>query len=276
MNLYDQLVKLQTIPHSYEKWTSYRQQLTDYIIRHSMGKRLGIIGAGRAADMDLGRLSEHFEEVILIDKDEKAMKEAIRRYGLEALHHVKPCVCDLVGIGEEDYRDYANLLVNTLRHSGGEIEVNQLAELALDQLEMIYHQAGHHKIELPECEQLVVVGVHSQLLTMLEWIWRVICQNIRQEEGRVAYYISQMNEQLVKKLNIYLMNHGSESLILGCELERVGRVGAVQGACQALEDIKGRVINGRLKQCEGVRLLWPFDEQQGITYRMLVQVLEKK
>lgn len=274
MNLYDRLLALQQIPHGYEQWHTYRELVTSLIIKQSKGMRIGILGAGRCQDLNLQRLSEHFQEVILIDKDEKAMKEAVAYYGLNTSDKIKVYVCDLIGISEDDYRHYADCLIKTLRASRG--NVDELVDEALNHLERFYYQAGHHHVELPDCEQLVAIGLHSQLLSMLEWIWGVVLQQSAQDEGRVRYYIDQMNSELVKKFNILLMNHRSQRLILGFELGRADRMGHVQGAWQAREDFKVRVLSGMTTLVEEKNMVWPFDEKQGVVYHMSIQVFEKE
>ncbi|MGL4736200.1 MAG: hypothetical protein ACRCW2_01985 [Cellulosilyticaceae bacterium] len=276
MNVYDRLLELQQISHGYEKWATYREKLTDKIIHQSQGKKIGLIGAGRCSDLDLRRLNESFGEIILIDRDERAMQEAIRYYELNHSSKVHMHICDLVGIEPEAYREYANVLIDKVQKNRGKVDIEQLADIALDYLERFYHQAGHHHVELPECEQMIVVGVHSQLLSMLEWIWSVILQNIGKDEERVRYYIDQMNSGLIRKLNILLMNHCSSDIMLGCELHREGRVGVIQGAYQAIDDIKRRIETGQVTLVDQDILIWPFDEQQNISYHMLIQVIAKR
>ncbi|MGL4345024.1 MAG: hypothetical protein ACRCTE_07500, partial [Cellulosilyticaceae bacterium] len=142
MNLYDQLVALQVIPHAFEDWADYRGELTQYVIEQAPHQgSLALFGAGRCNDLDLKRLIGHFEQVILLDRDEEAMIEALRRYGLQNSSVVQKKVVDFVGLSVGDYRDYADALVAQVRKQGMATDVSELADFAIGQLEKLSQKA---------------------------------------------------------------------------------------------------------------------------------------
>ncbi|MBO5336503.1 MAG: hypothetical protein J6A94_05150 [Lachnospiraceae bacterium] len=67
------------IKNAFEDWEKYRDEITDFIISNSNpGKTAAIFGAGKCNDLDLCKLSGHFEKIFLIDIDEKSMKDALK------------------------------------------------------------------------------------------------------------------------------------------------------------------------------------------------------
>lgn len=278
MNLYDQLRALQTIDHAYSEWAQYRKDLTSILIQYAKGsKRIALFGAGRCNDIDLNRLLEVFEEIILIDKDLEAMQEGIKQQNVIKTSSIQLQKADFVGIEEHDYRLYAERLVKEIRRKGMATRADEVAEIALEQLEQLFQKAMHTPLCFEDLsyDTAIVIGVHSQLLSMLEWIWSVILQTIQQDEMRVRNYIIKMNRIFVTRLNEAIIRGAKHRIIMGCEKSRVGRKGTVQGAIQALIDLQKQQEEGKLELCESTMLSWPFHKAQSITYEMLIQSLDK-
>ena len=274
MNLYDQLRTLQVMDNAFTEWTDYRKDLTDYIITHTLSNQsLAIWGAGRCNDLDLERLSSHFQSITLLDQDENAMQAAIYRYNLGDSKNIHTRVIDFVGITDEDYRQYAAYLVDEVRKKGIHIKYNCLVEVVLEVLEHLYQKIIYHAIPIEKnsFDYAIVIGVHSQLISMLEWIWSIILQTIQQEEYEVRHAIGMMNDGVVEKFNQTVLNTTRKNVIMGYELGRLDRAGVVQGAHQAMEDIKKRACKEEIEITNTVILEWPFNLKEGIAYKVKLQ-----
>lgn len=269
MNLYDQLLRLQVIENAYEEWTTYREQLTDYIIKEARGNEcIAIFGAGRCNDIDLKHLLAHFNEIVLLDKDKEAMEEGIYRQGVINSKRIKVKQVDFIGISNEDYRNYADILIKEVRKLGMNTNCQELAQVALKQLKRLEEKTERINIDLGIglYETTVVVGVHSQLLSMLEWIWHIILQTIKQNESSVRAQIIKMNEKYVRRFNDLLIRAAKETIIIGCEKERIGQIGSIQGAVQAMNDFNRRVRANEVNLLNEVQLEWAFNVEQGVVY----------
>lgn len=278
MNLYDQLRILQTIDHAYSEWAQYRKDLTSLLIQYAKGsKRIALFGAGRCNDIDLNSLLEAFEEIILIDKDLEAMKEGIKQQHVIKASSIQLQKIDFLGIEEEDYRFYADCLIREIRKKGMRTNVDELAEVALEQLEKLFQKAMSTPLsfEALSYDTAIAIGVHSQLLSMLEWIWSIMLQTIQQDEIRVRNYIVEMNEIFVTRLNEAIIEGSKHKVIIGCEKARIGKEGTIQGAIQALRDLKKRQEEGTLYMSGSSEINWPFHKAQSIEYKMLIQSMEK-
>ena len=278
MNIYDQLRSLQVINNAYNEWESYRRQLTEIIMKYAKeSERIAIFGAGRCNDIDLRRLSECFNEIILFDKDLQAMKEGLYQQKVETIPNIKIKVTDFVGIHDADYRVYADTLISEIRKKGMRTNVCELAEVALDQLEILYTKAMNTPIYFgtQAYDTAVVVGVHSQLISMLEWIWSIMLQTINKDEKSVRTKMIEMNEVFVTRFNDAVIKGARSKIIMGCEVARVGKEGSVQGAIQALEDLRRRQEKGEINRCKTLEMKWPFHRSQGIEYKVLLQIINK-
>ncbi len=279
MNLYDQLLGLQVIEDAYLEWRTYRKQLTDFIIQEAKGNEsIAILGAGRCNDIDLKRILAYFNEVTLVDKDKKAMEEGICKQEIVNLNQIKIRQMDFIGMSEEDYRVYADILIKEVRKLGMNTNVHELAKVALKALEWLEEKVEKINIDLGRAryETTVVVGVHSQLLSMLEWIWHIILQTIKQDESCVRAQIIRMNEKYIRRFNDLLIGATKKRMIIGCEKERIGRSGSIQGAVQSMDDLNRRMRCGEISLLNETQLEWEFNKKQGIVYLVDCQSIEVK
>ena len=277
MNIYDQLTQLQILEHAFVEWEDYRKALTYYIMSQFPAKsQLAIWGAGRCNDLDLKILSQHFGVICLLDKDEVAMTEALKQYGLAESNKVQIKVCDFTLIGDEAYRAYADVLITEVRKKGLKTNIHQLADKALCYLDDIEMDFDKSQLDLGiKCyEYAVIIGVHSQLISMFDWIWQVILQTLGQEEESVRQKIIQLNEKVVKKFNFAFWQAIKYKAIVGCELNKSNQIGSIQGAIQAIEQIEEEILKGTIKREQTVYLGWPFNKPQGVSYKMQFQVLQ--
>ncbi|WP_054743135.1 hypothetical protein [Cellulosilyticum ruminicola] len=276
MNIYDQLLKLQVIEGAWEKWADYRSGVTEYIVVHCENKKeIALFGAGRCNDVDLKTLLAHFEKVILVDMDLEAMKAGIKYQGLQNESRIILEVADFVGISSDDYRQFADILVSKVREKGLATSLSELSQVALDALERLEAKIISVPLQFKLYANTVVIGIHSQLISMLDWIWQSILQTLGQEENSVRQRIMMMNTDVVKRFNQALLIGTQCRLIIGYEIERVGRHGAVQGAVQGVIDFKQRVARQEVDLLGFTQMEWPFAKQQGIIYHMGIFTLER-
>ena len=272
MNLYDQLQALQVIPDAHWKWKSYREDITRYIVETSYGHReIAIFGAGSCNDIDLKLLTAYFEKVYLLDKDEKAMKDALLKYGLAEHVGIEIKVIDFTGLCDEDYRHYADALISEVRKYGKATRIEDLVKVALNYLNQFRVKIVSASLDFGSYDNTVVVGVHSQLISMLEWIWTVILQTLGKEEMQVRQQIIALNNLCVKKFNDAVFTATQYHSIIGCEVKRVGQVGSIQGAIQSLEDINLR----KLTIINSMQIIWPFNELEDKRYEMQFNTIKK-
>lgn len=272
MNLYDQLLQLQVIPNAYKAWEQYRKHLTEYIITElESSQNVAILGVGRSNDIDLRQLLPYVKTLTLIDKDEKALEQAIKQYHLEKEDNIRLICRDLLGLTAQDYRNYANQLVETVRQKGMATDMQNLVEVAISQIEALSLKMQPIDLGKLAYDTVIVVGLHSQLLSMIEWIWQVILQTLGKDENGVREYIIDLNKEIIRALNQRIIEATTEKIIIGCEIQRVGRLGSIQGAIQSLQNIEDLRSIGKIKKCSECVLEWPFNQNSGMSYNILIQ-----
>lgn len=278
MNLYDQLLELQVIEHAFSEWQTYRTRVTKFIIEYTKpGQTLAICGAGRCNDLDLALLRKHFQHITLLDKNEDSMLGAKRQYGLEAESNVETLKIDFVGVSDTAYRHYADTLITEAKKYGKDTNVHHLAEVGLKLLVQLERQLSGtcSPLEVGQYDVVVALGVHSQLLNMLEWIWSIVLETLELDEPIVRKKIGEMNTLVVEQLNDTLFAMTKACLMIGVEQQRVGREGHIQGAIQCMQDIQHYIDAGALEVMQHMALEWPFDRGTNKVYEMGIQFLKK-
>lgn len=269
--LYRKLSDMLIFPNAYEEWADYREKVTDYIIEHSEeGRSIAILGAGRCNDLDLAKLKKHFSFISLFDRDEEGMTEALKRYGLEDDPDVDIVVRDFVGISDEDYAEYADLMIKELNKKGRDTDLEDVAPLMIEKLEEIFKKTREHQadIGIQQYDYATALGLHSQLLNMLVWIWAVGLSNIGKSEKTVEERIKQEDLYQVKKMNDDINMLVRKGFFLGCEMSRLGTKGGVEGALQAMGDINKRNEKKLLKINNAATITWPLNQKENIIYQM--------
>lgn len=279
MHLYEQLRASQQVPHAYEKWDEYRMHLTDYILKETSEKgSIALLGIGKGADIDLAYLVAQNRKLVLIDCDERAMQEACQHYDVMNHPSITCYVQDFVGISESVYRRFIDDLIQTLRIDGVHTSLPHYANYVTRYIKEIYvtYCKTNNQWVVPSCDYGVIIGVHSQLLNTFAWVWQIILETLQQEEDTVKQLIHELNQDLMPYINTELLKQIKKKVIVGLEVERVGRMGAVEGAFQAREDFDLRRQRGEVVLGTSKTLLWPFDTEAEIVYHMQFQSLFKK
>lgn len=273
-SLYDQLLALQRIPHAYDEWTEYRASLTAYIIAHTKRNTSAlIIGAGACNDFDMSKLADHFSQITLLDRNTQSIHAGLTRQCVTA-DHVHALKADLLGISDTAYRAMDAALLAELR--------NQVRQNAIvpERFEQLFHlrmqdafrnRAPYALVET-ECraDYAICCGVHSQLLNLFPQMVGVYQRYIPFNNQRILAAVHKMNGVVAHELNSQLLGLAEKSVVFGLEKNRVGTPGGIEGAVQALQDIKSR--NAAL--ADETTLLWPFDLSQGKAYEMQTMVVK--
>lgn len=214
----------------------------------------------------------------MLDKDEEGMKEGICNQGLIKAGNLKIKKVDFLGITDDDYRRFANKLIEAVRQEGKMISCKKLTGIALKELALIEDKIERNFIYFEEgqYENIALVGIYSQLFSMLEWIWSIILQTIEKNEEKVRTQIIALNQKYIKRFNDEVLKAGQEMIIVGYEKGRIGRVGSIQGAVQAIEDLAKREKEGEVSIVDELEIIWPFNTKQGIKYQMVIQSIKKQ
>lgn len=269
INLYDQLIELTRIPDAKQKWMGYRKELTRLIIEECHGGTLLVVGAGDCNDIDIEELVSHFESVTLLDRsyvDEDRLKAEY-----EACEKVTYMSEDLLGIPDVEYRKLCQECQEYIALNMDRFSMAAFADRFISLIEKIYDEARPLRCVKPGMyDNVVCIGVHSQINNMFAWIWDAFETALGQKDSRVHSYIRKMNDSIMAKVNDYLFDIADKKLIIGAEQERIGVEGGVEGAHQCILDVQRRIQSYVYVDVNISVIDWPFDLDRGIVYKMLI------
>lgn len=269
MSLYDELIQLQILPDSFAEWANYRHAITDYLLQHThKNSSFAIFGAGRCHDMDLLRMTEHFSSITLIDENMHAMQDAINIYGLGSHPDIHLIQSDFTGITPDDYRALSDGLTSIYHIGATSSDIHILAEYVLDKLNWLYSQAISKELDfgLNSFDYSATFGVHSQINNMAAWLFSVFSAQLNQSDSSVESRIIDANQILIPRLNDAILKATKSIAFFGCEMKNASISGSIQGACQCIDDLRGRgIITAQ------AITYWPFDIKQDKIYQMLIQ-----
>lgn len=273
-NLYDDLLSLQAIPTAYTDWAGYREQLTGFILKHTAPHTTAcIVGAGACNDFDLRRLSGHFDRVLLLDRNTDAMRKGVER---QSIRIPEECFiqADLLGIPDETYRSIADHMLSAIREQQRRTapDAKAVERLFLREMDTAYMNRQPDKFmeQSGIADYVICCGVHSQLLTVFPQMANVyrryidICPEVI--EQKVRKWIS----GVMAELNDALFRWAGKGVIVGMEEYRIGEIGGIDGARQALDLLKksGHTV---LAQSS---MRWDFDPKRNKAYQMQIMQIE--
>ncbi len=268
--IYDELRTLQILPNAHAEWKEYRENLTQLVSQTGIpGETLGIFGVGRGNDLDLKKLAEVYGKIILFDVDEEAMREAVAFYQLPE-EKVELRNVDLLGITDEEYRQFSNALQQEVLRFGYQTDVESFAAFAMDHLQAMYEKAAEKRKDLPleKVDVLVAAGLHSQINNMPAWLFEVFCQAVGKEDMTFYQLVAMENDKLIPELQSYFLQLANRRAIFALEKERMGVAGGVQGAYQGICDLKKRADEKTIQILQEMEWVWPFDVKGGKSYKM--------
>lgn len=304
--IYDQFKARASRDDEFHDWAGYRDRLTEFVISCiPAGGSLLILGAGKCNDLDLKKLAGHCGAITLSDYRSETAEDAFRQYGLSPSENLKFAESDYVGITDEDYLEYTDLLLKTMEKlSDGQANLSDdsesqgdtLEEAAgpelralKDCLEQIYQRNEDYEIDLRGgvYDNAVVTGVHSQLNNSFRGLFQYVRKDI-EDRGCKIRFPEELNtaifrttrrhtKKLVTRFNEAVFAAVREGVIYGYEKNIIYTpagadepvIGTVDGARQAGEAIAKLPAEKRL-DC-----IWPLSRRRGVKFTMSVSYLRQ-
>lgn len=273
-NLYDDLLSLQTIPTAYTDWAGYRERLTGFILEHTAPHTTAcIVGAGECNDFDLRRLNSHFDRLLLLDRNVDAMQEGMEKQGIRI-----PEECfmqaDLLGIPDETYRSIADHMLAAIREQQRRAapDTRAVERLFLREMDAAYMNRQPDKLmeQSGIVDYVICCGVHSQLLTVFPQMANVYRRYINIRPEAIEQKVRRWIPGVMAELNDALFRWARKGVIVGLEECRIGEIGGIDGASQAMDLLKksGHTV---LAQSS---LRWDFDPKRNKAYQMQIMQIE--
>ncbi|MBR3137385.1 MAG: hypothetical protein IKG32_10280 [Clostridia bacterium] len=273
-NLYDDLLSLQTIPTAYTDWAGYREWLTGFILEQTDPHATAcIVGAGACNDFDLRRLSGHFDRVLLLDRNTDAMRKGVER---QSIRFPEECFiqADLLGIPDETYRSIADHMLSAIREQQRRTapDAKAVERLFLREMDAAYMNRQPDRLmeQSGIADYVICCGVHSQLLTMFPQMVNVYRRYIDIRSEAIEQKVRRWIPGVMAELNDALFLWARKGVIVGLEEYRIGEIGGIDGASQALD----------LLQKSGYTILaqsslrWDFDPKRNKAYQMRIMRIE--
>ena len=273
-NLYDDLLSLQTIPTAYTDWTGYREQLTGFILGHTDPRTtVLIVGAGACNDFDLSRLTDHFDRLLLLDRNMDAMQEGMKR---QSAYISEECFiqADLLGIPDETYRSVADRMLSAIREQQRRTapDAKAVERLFLREMDAAFMNRQPDKLMEQNgiVDYVICCGVHSQLLTVFPQMANVYRRYIDIRPEAIEQKVRRWIPGVMAEMNETLFRWAGKGVIVGLEEYRIGEIGGIDGASQTLDLLKksGHTV---LAQSS---LRWDFDPKQNKAYQMRIMHIE--
>ena len=257
--VYDDLRKLQDIPHAYEQWHEYRKQLTDYILSDvKFGESILIMGAGRCNDIDVNALLEATDNVTIADRDYSILPD------------YNGCIkksVDLIGISDDMFREFIFNLQMFIKSNKD--NKTRFQEFFTEKMFALLKKAVPTVFDEKKYDHVVCCGVHSQLINMFAWIWKAFAVNLRIVDDHYVFEaISDYNTIYTSKVNKKLISFCNKRLVIGLEKENTFRPGLIEGAYQAYNNLQELCNKGMLTLDNQISALWPFDMKNNVAYNM--------
>ena len=273
-NLYDDLLSLQTIPTAYTDWAGYREQLTGFIVEHTNPHTTAcIVGTGACNDFDLCRLTDHFDRLLLLDRNMDAMQEGMKR---QSAYISEECFiqADLLGIPDETYRSVAERMLSAIREQQHRTapDAKAVERLFLREMDAAYMNRQPDKLMEQNriADYVICCGVHSQLLAVFPQMANVYRRYIDIRPETIEQKVRRWIPGVMAELNDALLHWARKGVIVGLEEYRIGEIGGIDGASQALDLLK-KSGHSVLAQSS---LRWDFDPKRNKVYQMQIMQIE--
>ncbi len=292
MTLYEQIKNNFILPNAYNDWKAYRQILSQYIIDESnqvmlpltfrantdpdhLLPSLAILGAGPCNDIDLHKLISHFSKITLMDYDTNAMQKALETYRLKDCPYIECKNISFTGFDDFHYEYFCNSLQAYIRYNQKHMTITDFEDYALSLLEDFLKDMKDNitQLEQEEYDYICCIGLHSQLYSMFAYIYHAFDINLRQQlftnatesSSRFTKRLTQEIEHFIPRFHDALLTCAKQSVFLGLEEQRTDNPEAIEGAHQAIADIKRRALTTK-----ATTMTWPFLPSEDICYKMLL------
>lgn len=157
---------------------------------------------------------------------------------------------------------------------------NSLEKEILAVEKKIYDEYTIRKLpDLPETDYSVMFGLHSQLNNMFPLILHTINEIVKYQvvgaKGLSVQTVAQVEEiarcntiYIVERVNRAVINATKKCVFTSLELENNRREVQIDGAFQALTDLKRMETEHKIEKVFSKELIWPLSRERDITYRM--------
>lgn len=285
MSIFEEISKKFCLPNAWNDWVNYRDSLTDLIIGYGKktdSKTVSIIGAGRCNDVDLSRLTEHFEKIVLFDYDFDSMKEAIVSCGPEgrSRDRVEIRVSSLAGLKKEDLENFFEKVMMRIRGLGDAFEFDKVETILSEEIEalklVITESMGNLHRVLPKTDIMVCNGVFSQLLSTISFFLRSVIASVPESFGtdggsvvkKMEKKLHEINNEMIPDIVSSVVGASKKAAVFGNEYNKDR---PVEGAFQCIDAI--RRLGRKTEDFTGV---WDFNRAAGVRYEMLIQTVYGK
>ena len=253
--------KLNSSYNVYEKYNSYksyRKQVTDRIMSIlSTDSSLLIVGAGNLSDLDLSALSKY--EVTLLDIDEEAMKEGIKRQGLN-LKDFTLIKGDLTGLETTDF--FSNL---------DEMRDDYLLspiKISLSQYDIIIVLPIYTQLLLPQLIEILGYERIQAYLPLIQNRIDVLNNFLREHlkpEGKVIAFSDVLEYDHSQEEYQYLKVHENNAMLLDdFYTQYLNTYGHGLGSYGLFE------MSQKLNVFKEDYLIWPFSKERLMLIKMIV------
>lgn len=292
MALYETIKKNFILPNAYNDWMEYRNTITNYIIQEtnqvsiplsffanmnetSLLPTLAIIGAGACNDIDLKALVSNFSKITLLDYDAKAMEKALETYDLANSPLIECKAISLNSLTDTHYEEFCRLLQEYVQYNFDYLTPEIFENYAITLIDNYLEQVKDYKIPLlaKKYDYVCCFGVHSQLQAMFSYIYHAFEVNLRKMKffdtpdfnTRFNRCLQEENERFIPLFHDALFDCAKHAVFLGIEQTRTNNDEAIEGAYQAIQDIRKRSLH-----TEESYLVWPFLPSEDICYEMSI------
>lgn len=272
-DFFQELVDSYKITNAFTLWKDYRTRVTDYIIKYTeQGKSIAILGVGESNDIDLERLYNHMGTLTLVDKDDSAMKAALKKYNLSGKANINLVTADFFGITDEEYKEIIDIFCKDVKRLKKLFSPTTTANKIIKKMDDAYKRINNKEIDLGigTYDYIVAIGVHSQLNQFIEHSWDIVLRVTGKTNDQISMKAAEENDLFIPRFNDAIMEKTNERAFIGLEQLEYGRNCNVQGAWQASLDIRKKVTNGELVAHQDV---WPLKE--GVSYHMMIYNIKK-
>ncbi|MCR5212897.1 MAG: hypothetical protein K6E10_00630 [Eubacterium sp.] len=287
MGLYKDITEKFIMKNAWEDWASYREKLTQ-IIMDLKPTDIIIVGGGRCNDIDLGLLAANADTIKIIDVDKNGMNQAVNSLSDKLREKVDTSCLSLTGIEEGDMEEffesmliYSRTQARAMTNEGFKDFLMKELDILSDKLirneeDLIGRIAGHANLggKGKGNSVLVCSGLHSQLFSPLSFFIRSLLFSLKdiipgtdQIEAYVHKYIHNMNNQVIPIINSAFLKLAGHKIIFANEYMEES---PVEGALQCINDVRARF------DPKEMHLLWDFNPAQGVSYDMLIQLVDLK
>ncbi|XFA98753.1 hypothetical protein ACAG96_07735 [Candidatus Izemoplasma sp. B36] len=197
----------------YKKWTRYRALLTNYIISKIKSNQISktiILGAGNSDDIDLKKIENYTEFLMLADIDLEAMKKAISKYKLDK-NMCTIIKIDFLGLDDSKYwNNFVQEIIKLSTKAEIEIFLNKIREEILS-----FNFLPDKKFDL-----VIVTPIYTQLFLNQSLVFLDILNNLNYKVDLINFLKTEflkISSIVINKFNenvINLMDKSSHLIVV--------------------------------------------------------------